>query len=56
MVIVAVGVLLFWAAWAAWTGSSMTLNAATSRRRVGGAVLMLSGVVSLLYGMRLLAS
>ena len=56
MIIVAIGVLLFWAAWAAWTGSSMTLRAATLRRRVGGAVLMLSGVVGLIYGVRLLAS
>jgi hypothetical protein len=56
MIIAAVGILLFWAAWAAWTGWSMTLNAATLRRRIGGAALMLTGVVGLIYGVRLLAS
>jgi len=56
MAIVAVGVLLFWAAWAVWTGSSLTLKAATRRARMGGIALMLAGVVGLLYGVRLLAT
>ena len=56
MVIAAIGALLFWAGWAAWTGSSVTLKAATLRARMGGVVLMLSGIVSLIYGMRLLTS
>jgi len=56
MVIVAVGALLFWAAWAAWAGSSMTLKAATLRARIGGAFLLLAGVAGLLYGVRLLVN
>ena len=56
MVIGAVGVLLFWAGWASWTGSSLTLKAATMGTRLGGVALMLAGIVSLLYGVRLLAA
>jgi len=56
MVLVAIAMLLFWAGWATWTGSSLTLKAATARARLGGGVLMLAGIVGLLYGVRLLAS
>lgn len=56
MIITAVGALLFGAAWAAWTGSSLALEAASVRGRVGGVVLMLAGIVGVLYGVRLLAS
>jgi hypothetical protein len=55
MVIVTIGVILFWSAWAVWFGMS---RLAGGRRRVSmrllGAALLVIGVVGLRYGWHLL--
>jgi hypothetical protein len=56
MIIVMVGVLIFWAGWAAFSGARMTMRGASLRTRCGGGALTLVGVSGVLYGMRLLVS
>lgn len=56
MVIVMVGVLIFWAGWTAFSGARMTMRGRTFGIRFGGAALTLVGVSGLLFAMRLLAS
>ena len=56
MVIAALAVLLFWAGWLAWTGSSLALRGTTIWARVGGVALAVTGVIGLLYAARALAS
>lgn len=56
MVIATVGVLLFWAGWAAYAGARMALRGHSLKARCGGSALMLTGVVGVLFGMRLLVS
>ena len=52
--IATVGTLIFWTAWAAWSGARMMLQSGSNKRRYGGAALMIGGMVGLLFGVRLL--
>jgi len=56
MVIALIGMLIFWAGWAAYAGAGMTRNGRTLKARYGGSALLLAGVVGVLFGMRLLMS
>jgi len=56
VIIVFVGMLIFWAGFAAWCGSTMAQNAHRGSVCVLGAALTVAGVAGILYGMRLLVT
>ena len=55
MVVTFIGMLIFWAGFAAWYGSRSALKGDTMRARIIGAVTVIAGIAGVVYGMRLLA-
>jgi hypothetical protein len=56
MAVTAIGAIVFWCAWAAWTGAHMIRRGATLRARWLGSVVMIAGLVGALYGLRIILS
>jgi hypothetical protein len=56
MAVTAIGAMVFWCAWAAWSGAHMIRCGATLKTRSLGSVVMVAGLVGALYGLRIILS